>query len=73
MLNQQTEVEEIMTPETNNFNPQELCSRKLVELISAGDASSSNKALLQAAMSELEERRSYLAQLQNTATGKDNT
>jgi hypothetical protein len=63
----------MLTPETNNFNPQELCSRKLVELISAGDASSSNKALLQAAMSELEERRSYLAQLQNTATGKDNT
>jgi hypothetical protein len=73
MLNQQTEVKAIMTPETNNFNPQELCSRKLVELISAGNANSGNKALLQAAMSELEERRSHLAQLQNTTIGKDNT
>ena len=55
-----------MTPDTNNFNPQELCSRKLMELISAGNANDENKAQLQAAMAELEERRSHLAELQNT-------
>ena len=62
-----------MTPNTNNFNPQELCNRKLMELISAGNTDTQNKAQLQAAIAELKERRSQLAELQNTAIGKDKT
>ena len=62
-----------MTPDTNNFNPQELCSRKLMELIRAGNTDSENKAQLQAAMAELAERRGHLAQLQNTPMGNDQT
>ena len=62
-----------MTPDTNNFNPQELCSRKLMELISAGNKDIENKAQLQAAIAELEERRGHLAQLQNTPMGNDQT
>ncbi|MEH6570409.1 MAG: hypothetical protein V7709_15110 [Halioglobus sp.] len=62
-----------MTPDTNNFNPQELCSRKLMELISAGNSNAENKAQLQAAIAELEERRGHLAKLQHTTMGSDQT
>ncbi|MEH6590154.1 MAG: hypothetical protein V7746_07865 [Halioglobus sp.] len=47
------------------FNPQELCSRKLWELINNNHANNEAKQLLEAAIAELEERRSYLAELQN--------
>jgi hypothetical protein len=47
------------------FNPQELCSRKLWELINNNRRDDDDRRLLEAAIAELEERRSYLAELQD--------
>ena len=55
---------ENMTTESNSFNPQELSSRKLWDIISAESSANANKADLDAAIAELEERRSYLEELQ---------
>jgi hypothetical protein len=55
------------------FNPQELCSRKLLELVNNNCRKDSDKELLEAAIAELEERRSYLAELQDIGkTGEHN-
>lgn len=54
-----------ITTQTNTFNPQELCSRKLWDMVNIDDADSANKAQLEAAIAELEERRSYLTELQH--------
>ncbi|MEH6580496.1 MAG: hypothetical protein V7754_01075 [Halioglobus sp.] len=53
-----------MTSNTGTFNPQEFCSRKLWDIVNTGDTESENRAQLEAAIAELEERRSYLAELQ---------
>jgi hypothetical protein len=53
-----------MTSGTDTFNPQEFCSRKLWDMVSAENADTSDTELLDAAVAELEERRSYLAELQ---------
>ena len=53
------------TTQTNTFNPQELCSRKLWDMVNIDNAASANKAQLDAAIAELEERRSYLTELQH--------
>jgi hypothetical protein len=54
-----------MTSGTNIFNPQELCSRKLWDMVNTGSVQSENKAQLDAAIAELEERRSYLTEMQH--------
>jgi hypothetical protein len=54
-----------MTSGTGTFNPQELCSRKLWDMVNADNADSENKLQLDAAIAELEERRSYLEELQH--------
>ena len=57
-----------MTSNTRTFNPQELCSRKLWDMVNS--ANNDGKAQLEAAIAELEERRSYLTELQHI--GKTN-
>ena len=52
-----------MTSNRNTFNPQELCSRKLWDMVNTGSVDCENKAQLEAAIAELEERRSYLTEL----------
>ena len=53
----------------NRFNPQELCSRKLWELVSAEQQQRDiNEAELREAVNELAERSHYLAEL--TEIGK---
>jgi hypothetical protein len=54
-----------MTSGTSTFIPQELCSRKLWDMVNSDCADSANKAQLDAAIAELEERRSYLEELQH--------
>jgi len=54
-----------MASGTNTFNPQELCSRKLWDMVNAGSVKSENKAQLEAAIAELEVRRSYLTEMQH--------
>ena len=51
-----------MTPQTLSFDPSELCNRKLLEMINTEYAKSENKALLEAALTELKDRRVDLAQ-----------
>lgn len=50
---------------TNRFNAQELCSRKLWELVKTkpGQQQAINEAELNEAIHELAERRHYLAEL----------
>jgi len=45
------------------FNAQDLCSRKLWELVSDHDQQPIGKADLEAAIAELESRRHYLTEL----------
>ena len=52
----------MMTP-TQDFKAQELCSRKLWQLVSEFDQEPIAKADLEAAIAELESRRHYLAEL----------
>jgi hypothetical protein len=54
-----------MTSGTNTFNPQELCSRKLWDMVNTGSVKSENKAQLDAAIAELEVRRRYLTEMQH--------
>jgi len=54
-----------MTSGTDRFNPQEFCSRKLWEMVNADTTGQQNKAQLDAAIAELEQRRSYLIELEN--------
>jgi len=52
-----------MTTEQNTFNPHELCSRKLWQIITDMDGQSSARNELRAAVEELAARRHYLAEL----------
>jgi len=52
-----------MTPQIPNFNPSELCSTKLLEMINNEYAKAGNTAQLEAALAELRDRRVDLAQL----------
>ena len=54
-----------MTSNTDTFNPQELCSRKLWDIVSNHSGCLDNESSLKAAVAELEERRSYLQELQD--------
>ena len=54
-----------MTSGTGTFNPQELCSRKLWDMVNADNTDSENKVQLDAAIAELKDRRSYLEELQH--------
>jgi hypothetical protein len=47
------------------FNPQELCSRKLWDMVSTESADENNRAQLDAAIAELAQRRSYLSELEH--------
>lgn len=49
---------------TVNFNPRELCSRKLWQLVSTETAEQVSARELQEAIAELAARRHYLQQLQ---------
>ena len=60
-----------MTSRTESFNPQEFCSRKLWDMVNTDLAEKRDTEQLEAAVAELEERRSYLAELQ--LLGKSNT
>lgn len=54
-----------MTMNTTSFNPRELCSRKLWQLVSmTEDKAKVSEQELQQAVTELATRRHYLAQLQ---------
>jgi hypothetical protein len=53
-----------MTSTENNFRAEELCSRKLWELVNTAPDANLSESALQAAIRELSERRHYLAQLQ---------
>ncbi len=52
-----------MTPQSPTFDPSELCNSKLLEMINTEYAKTENKALLEAALAELKDRRVDLAQL----------
>ena len=52
-----------MATDPTTFNPQELCSRKLWDMVNIEREHCENKAQLEAAIAELEERRSYLKEL----------
>ncbi len=52
-----------MMTTSQSFNAQELCSRKLWELVSEHDQEPIGRADLEAAIAELESRRHYLAEL----------
>ena len=54
-----------MTTTNNRFNPQQLCSRTLWDLVNATSNNlRMNEAELHEAISELAERRHYLAELE---------
>ncbi len=52
-----------MMTTTQGFKAQELCSRKLWQLVSEHEQAPIGKAELEAAIAELELRRHYLAEL----------
>jgi len=56
---------------TLKFNPRELCSRKLWELISTETEEQVSERELQEAIAELANRRHYLEQLQQIGAIKD--
>jgi hypothetical protein len=56
---------------TLKFNPSELCSRKLWELISTETEEQVSERELQEAIAELANRRHYLEQLQQIGAIKD--
>lgn len=49
----------------NTFNAEELCSRKLWEIVNRRDTRDNTPEALQAALDELAERRHYLKQLRD--------
>ena len=51
---------------TVRFNPRELCSRKLWQLVNTPASKKASESELAAAISELATRRDYLAQLKET-------
>lgn len=53
-----------MTTNNNHFNPGELCSRKLWQLVANERDQSIGRQALQKAIDELAERRHYLAELE---------
>lgn len=52
-----------MTTEQNTFKPQELCSRKLWQIVTDDEGKACAKSELRAAVNELAARRHYLAEL----------
>jgi len=56
---------------TLKFNPRELCSRKLWELVSTDTEEQVSERELQEAIAELANRRHYLEQLQQIGAIKD--
>jgi hypothetical protein len=56
---------------TLNFDPRELCSRKLWQLINAENEEQVSERELQEAIAELASRRHYLEQLQQIGAIKD--
>lgn len=52
-----------MTTEPNTFKPQELCSRKLWQIVTDDGGKACAKSELRAAVNELAARRHYLAEL----------
>ena len=59
-----------MTFNSDNFNAQELCSRKLWQIIN-GQSSDNADSNLRAAVEELAARRHYLAELSDLGKIKD--
>ena len=59
----ETENTKTMTIDRNTFNPQELCSRKLWQIVTGDEAGSRAETELRAAVKELASRRHYLAEL----------
>lgn len=59
-LNMETE----MNAEYQNFNAQELCSRKLWEIVTHSETEKTSSDQLKAALDELASRRHYLNELQ---------
>ncbi len=53
-----------MNAEYQNFNAQELCSRKLWEIVSRSESEMAGSEQLKAALDELASRRHYLTELQ---------
>jgi len=53
-----------MNMNQTTFNPQELCSRKLWQLVNTPAQQQTNEAEIREAVAELAARRHYLAQLQ---------
>jgi len=53
-----------MNSQTNRFNPQELCSRKLWQMVNTPTDAQVSERELQEAIAELANRRHYLAELQ---------
>lgn len=53
-----------MNTEHRNFNAQELCSRKLWEMVTQQKPDETSAAELEAALQELASRRHYLTELQ---------
>jgi hypothetical protein len=54
-----------MTTQINTFKAEELCSRKLWEIVQQQNAETDTRETLEAALEELAERRHYLQQLKN--------
>lgn len=52
-----------MTVDRHTFNPQELCSRKLWQIVTDSETDSCAENDLRAAVKELASRRHYLAEL----------
>ncbi len=53
-----------MTRHNDDFDPRELCSRKLWQLVATEEGAAVDKAALQQAVKELAQRRHYLEELQ---------
>ena len=55
----------------NAFNPRELCSRKLWQLVNASTSQDISEAELHEAVAELANRRHYLAELKKLGKLRD--
>jgi hypothetical protein len=59
-----------MNAEYQNFNAQELCSRKLWEIVTDSETEKTSSEQLKAALDELASRRHYLTELQQAGLFK---
>ena len=62
-----------MNTQTQNFDPRALCSRKLWQLVAGLDSGELGENDVQLAISELTERRHYLAELTRIGKLENNT